>query len=485
MYQANITQGFPDDFLWGSAISANQTEGAWQVDDKGLSTADMMRRITDRQNKALAPITKADFDQAYRSKDVEQYPKRRGIDFYHTYPEDIALLAEMGIKVLRFSIAWTRIFPTGLEEEPNLAGLAYYDQIFAELAKYDIEPLVTISHFEMPAMLCIKYQGWASREVITAFTKFTAVLFKRYPQVKYWLTFNEINTSLWGFHETGVLDAEKTSQEQLQLRYQAVHYQFVASALVIQQLKQINPKAQVGAMLARMQTYAATAKPNDVLAAQETDRQNLFFLDVQARGEYPSYMNRYFKEQALDLDITLADQAIIAQYPVDFISFSYYMTTIVDEESRHQQAAGNMVVGKANPYLKASAWGWQIDPIGLRITLNTLWDRYQKPLFIVENGLGALDQVTNDDQIHDDYRISYYQQHLQQLKLSLEDGIPILGYTSWSPIDCISFSTSEMSKRYGFIYVDLDDDGNGTGQRLKKDSFYWYKKVIANNGADL
>lgn len=484
MYQKNIATGFPKDFLWGGATAANQVEGAWNVDGKGLSTAEVVQKASTRKEVSMADVNAETLAVALADKTDEKYPKRRGVDFYHRYKEDIALFAEMGFKVYRFSIAWTRIFPTGEELEPNAAGFEFYDNVLAELAKYDIEPLITLSHYEMPISLTQKYNGWAGRETIAAFNRFTQAVFERYhDKVKYWLTFNEINTGTWGFHETGAIDKDLTEIEQLQIRYQALHHQFVASSIATKQLKAINSEAKMGCMLARMQTYPGTPNPVDVRAAQLEDEKNLFFTDVQARGEYPNYMNRYFKANAIEITMAPDDEAILKAYPVDFISFSYYMTNVTTEKIE-VKSMGNMVVGGRNPYLEESDWGWQIDPIGLRITLNAMWDRYQKPLFVVENGIGALDQL-EDGKVHDDYRIDYLRKHIEQMKEAIIDGVDLMGYTMWGPIDLISFSTSEMSKRYGFIYVDQDDDGNGTLARIKKDSFYWYQKVITSNGEDL
>lgn len=337
----------------------------------------------------------------------------------------------------------------------------------------------------MPIELTKRYNGWLDREVIKAFNHYTETVFKRYKdRVKYWLTFNEINTSAWGFHETGAMDGDLSTQEQLQVRYQAVHHQFVASAIATKQLKEIAPNAKIGSMLARMQTYPATANPVDVQAAQVEDQKNLFYTDVQARGEYPEYMNRYFNENGIVINMSADDEKILKQYPVDFISFSYYMTNVTGVDGV-EDGIGNMSLGGRNPYLKESEWGWQIDPIGLRVSLNVLWDRYRKPLFIVENGLGAVDELTADYKVHDDYRIDYLRLHIEQMKEAVIDGVDLMGYTMWAPLDIISFSTSEMSKRYGLIYVDQDDAGNGTLKRYKKDSFFWYQKVIESNGKTL
>ncbi|MHA5097086.1 glycoside hydrolase family 1 protein [Oenococcus oeni] len=486
MYKKSYPTNFPEGFLWGGATAANQVEGGWNVDGKGITTAEVVQKAKKRINITSADdVDQQSLKTALADKSEEHYPKRRGVDFYHHYKEDIALFAEMGFKIYRFSIAWSRIFPNGDETEPNENGLKFYDGVLDELAKYDIEPLITLSHYEMPIGLTEKQNGWASRDTITDFNRYTKVIFNRYKgRVKYWLTFNEINTSTWGFHETGAIDHDLSQNEQLKIRYQSVHNQFVASAIATKQVHKIDPNAQIGCMLARMQTYPKTSKPEDVLAAEQSDDLNLFFVDVQARGEYPEYMNRYFAEHNIKIDFGTDDADIIKKHPVDFISFSYYMTTVTAADSSNANT-GNMALGDKNPYLKESDWGWQIDPIGLRISLNEMWNRYRKPLFVVENGLGAVDKLENNGKVHDGYRIDYLSKHIEAMREAVSDGVNLMGYTMWAPIDLISFSTSEMSKRYGLIYIDQNDAGNGSLNRIKKDSFFWYKQVIASNGRNL
>lgn len=413
------------------------------------------------------------------------YPKRWGSDFYHRYKEDIALFAEMGFKTFRLSIAWSRIFPNGDDVEPNEEGLAFYDAVFDELLKYGIEPLVTLSHYETPIHLALEYGGWKDRRVIGFFERYVRTVFERYKnKVKYWLTFNEINImGISGYVGGGLLFED--GKQNFQDLYQAAHHQFVASSLAVKAAREINPDFKVGMMLARMQAYAAICNPLDVMEEIQKDHENLFFSDVQVRGKYPSYAQRFFKQNGIELQIEDGDLELLAQYPVDFMSFSYYMSSVVraQEEASGEKTAGNFSMGEKNPYLEASDWGWQIDPVGLRITLNKLYDRYQVPLFIVENGLGALDKIEADGAIHDNYRIDYLKAHIKQMYEAIEDGVELMGYTPWGCIDLVSASTSEMSKRYGFIYVDADDEGNGSYDRSRKDSFFWYQKVIETNGA--
>lgn len=480
-----MTTPLKDDFLWGGATAANQIEGAWNEDGKGLTTAEVVKKATDRKKMTMSDITPATLAEAVADKTTTNYPKRRGIDFYHRYPEDIKLFAEMGFKALRISIAWARIFPHGDDTTPNEAGLKYYDRVFAECHKYGIEPVVTLSHYEMPLALTQKQNGWADRKTIAAFVRYATTVFERYKgKVKYWMTFNEINAAQWGFVGTGAVDSDLDENARLNLRYQALHHQFVASAKAVQIGHAIDPDNKIGCMIARMQTYPKTCSPADVRAAQLADQLNLLYSDVQVRGAYPNYMKRFFAENNIHVKFAKTDAATLKAGVVDYLSFSYYMSTVTSAAANVTKAQGNFALGESNPYLETSAWGWQIDPVGLRITLNEYWDRYQVPLFVVENGLGAQDKV-EDGKIHDDYRIDYLRKHIEQVKEAVDDGVELMGYLTWGPIDLISAGTSEMSKRYGFIYVDQNDDGSGSLKRLKKDSFAWYKHVIATNGADL
>lgn len=460
---------FPDTFLWGGAIAANQVEGSHLADGKGLSTSDIQPfgafgELVERQ------------DGDFNVKDV-------AIDFYNRYPEDIALFAEMGFKCLRISIAWSRIFPNGDDAEPNEAGLAYYDRVFAELEKHNITPMVTLSHYEMPLHLARKYKGWASRDTIGFFEKYARVLFARYGhRVKHWLTFNEINAAL---HEpfTGAGIPRDSDEQTL---YQAIHHQLVASAKVVKLCHDLVPGGKIGNMMAGTILYPRTCNPDDILEAFMQNREWLMFADIQARGYYPSYMTRKFDEMGVTLHITDEDHDVLKE-TIDFISFSYYMSGCASTDPEVQAQAGdaNMLKMIPNPYLKASEWGWQIDPKGLRYLLNFLYDRYQLPLFIVENGFGAIDTVDENGVVQDDYRIQYLNDHLYQVGEALQDGVDIIGYTSWGPIDLVSATTAQMSKRYGYIHVDRDNNGNGSLKRTPKKSFYWYQSVISSQGETL
>lgn len=462
---------FPEGFLWGGAIAANQCEGAYDEGGRGLSVQEFLP----------AGVKGA------RSETVtEDNLKLDAIDFYHRYKEDIRLFAEMGFKVLRLSIAWSRVFPMGDEELPNEQGLQFYDAVFDECRKYGIEPLVTLSHYETPYHLAQTYDGWRDRRLIGFFLRYCEVVFKRYRgKVKYWLTFNEINSILSHPFMSGGIFTEKEKLMPGDL-YQAIHHELVASASAVKLAHEIMPGALIGCMSLGLPSYPISPRPEDVIANMEQDWKNLYFLDVQARGRYPRYMDRYFAENQVSVKMEPGDEEILA-HTVDFISFSYYMSTCgAARPKEHVGSTGNLIPGVGNPYLEESEWGWQIDPQGLRYLLNQLYDRYQKPLFIVENGLGAKDELTETENgdltVEDDYRIEYMKAHLQQVGETLKDGVDIMGYTSWGCIDLVSASTAQMSKRYGFIYVDRNDDGTGTLNRYRKKSFGWYRQVIQTNG---
>ncbi|WP_317855176.1 6-phospho-beta-glucosidase [Chakrabartyella piscis] len=470
----------PENFLWGGAVASNQLEGGYLADGKGLSAVDILPAGDNRQIYLENPPSLELQDEFF-------YPSHNAIDFYNHYKEDIAMFAEMGFKCFRLSIAWVRIFPNGNDKEPNEAGLQFYDAIFDECKKHNIEPLVTLQHFDTPLELCKQYGGWRSREVIGFFENYCKVVFERYKdKVKYWLTFNEINMVLHApFIGAGI--TVKDGENPLQVQYLAAHHQLVASALATKACHEIIPDAKIGCMLASGTTYPYTANPDDFFHALTRDRQAYFFTDVQSRGYYPTYTKRFFEENNIDIGITEEDKAILQTHVVDFVSFSYYSSkcTTTDEEVWKHNSDTNFMRSVRNPYLQYTDWDWSIDPVGLRITMNQIYDRYQKPLFVVENGLGAIDELDENNCVDDQYRIDYFREHLKQMKEAIRDGVELLGYTSWGPIDLVSAGSGQMSKRYGFIYVDRDNDGNGTYARYKKKSFDWYKEVIATNGAEL
>lgn len=461
---------FPDDFLWGGAVAANQCEGAWDVGGKGIDYASCCHTGLGDLNPYPTP---ADM----------YHPEREAIDFYHRYPEDIKLFAEMGFKVFRTSISWTRIFPTGDELEPNEEGLAFYDRLFDELHKYGIEPLITISHYEIPWNFVEKYGAWRSRHLIDCFERYCKVLFERYKgKVKYWLTFNEINNMRRNPSYVGGI-LLKPGENKMQAIFQASHNMFVANAKAVKLCHEIIPDAKIGVMCSLSNIYPNNCDPVCVFETQDVRRRSLFYPDVMLRGYYPTYVYRLCEENNVHVQMEEGDLDLIRQYRNEFLAFSYYRTTTHEKGQPYFGDTGGDV-GTPNPYLKTSAWGWQIDPMGFRFTLNELWDRYQVPLFPVENGLGAKD-IVEDGKIHDSYRIDYLRQHLTALKEAIRDGVDVMGYAYWGPIDIVSAGTFEMAKRYGFIYVDKDNAGYGTLNRLKKDSFEYYKNVIHTNGAEL
>jgi 6-phospho-beta-glucosidase len=482
----NKFEGLPRNFLWGGATAANQFEGGYSEGGKGLNTSDVMTGGTHTTQRRITP----------ELEEGTYYPSHEAIDFYHHYKEDIALFAEMGFKTFRMSINWSRIFQNGDDLEPNEDGLKFYDDVFAELKKYNIEPLVTISHYETPFGLTKKYNGWASREVIDCYVRYCETIFNRYKNVvKYWLTFNEINCLTMPFGafmgggimpSGGELSFNKENDEMKQLRFQALHHQFVASAKAVKLGHEINKDFKIGCMIAYMTAYPLTCNPEDVLLAQEKDNLNNFLCsDVQVRGAYPGFAKRYFRDNNIEIKMEENDEKILREGCVDFYTFSYYMSNCVSADPNLEKTSGNILGGVKNPYLKASDWGWQIDPKGLRWSLNNIYNRYEIPLMVVENGLGAVDKVEEDGAINDDYRIDYLRSHIEEMKEAVKDGVELIGYTPWGCIDLVSASTGEMKKRYGFIYVNKDNDGNGDLKRSRKKSFYWYKKVIESNGEEL
>lgn len=475
---------FNKSFLWGGATAANQCEGAWNLDGKGPSTQDHRRGGGLKQSRLFDdPII-----------DGQYYPSHEAIDQYHRYKEDIALFAEMGFGVYRLSIAWSRIFPNGDEDTPNEAGLAYYDRIFDELAKYGIEPLVTLCHFDLPMGLVKGYQGFSDRRVIDFYVNYATTVMERYKdKVKYWLTFNEINfgmmphgaLSVLGMLDEGLLNHTDAIDDP-KARMQALHHVFIASAKTVIAGHKINPDFMIGNMISHLTFYPLTPKPEDVLKMQTMDNLiNNLSGDVQVLGEYPYFAKKYMKDIGVELKLEADDLEILKQGVVDFYTFSYYMSNCVSTDQSSELVMGNLMGGAKNPYLQQSEWGWQVDAVGLRYTLNKLYDRYKVPLMVVENGFGANDIVEADGSVEDDYRIDYLRRHISEMGKAIDDGVEMLGYTTWGPIDIVSAGTGEMKKRYGFIYVDKDNDGKGTLARSPKKSFYWYKKVIASNGADL
>lgn len=464
---------FPKNFLWGGAIAANQAEGAYNEDGKGLSVADILAVGVDRFKNVELEINENKY-----------YPSHEAIDFYHTYKEDIRELSELGMKCFRTSIAWSRIFPNGDDKEPNEKGLEFYDNLFDELLKNGMEPVITISHFETPLNLITKYGGWKNRKLIDFYVNYCSVIFNRYKdKVKYWMTFNEINHA----HTLPLIAAAivvKEDENKLQDIYQASHNMLVASAKAVIMGHEINKDFKIGCMLSLSPIYPASCKPEDVFESYELRRRSLFYSDIQMLGEYPSYFKRIAKENNITIEMEDEDIEILKKGVCDYLGFSYYRSSLHEAGMKILGNTGGLL-GKKNPYLSETKWGWPIDPLGLRYVCNELTDRYHKPLFIVENGLGAIDEVTEDGKIHDEERMEYLKKHVIMMNEAIEDGADIIGYTWWGPIDIVSAGTGEMKKRYGFVYVDKDNNGNGTLKRIKKDSYNYYKQIIATNGENL
>lgn len=472
------------DFLWGGAVAANQAEGGWNEGNKGRSVVDVL--TLGSRDKARVITEKIE-------KDIF-YPNHEAIDFYHRYKDDIKLFAEMGLKCFRTSIAWSRIFPKGVEEEPNEEGLRFYDDMFDELLKYGIEPVITLSHFEMPLFLAKEYGGFRSRKTVDCFVKFALTVFKRYKdKVRYWMTFNEINNmmdynnSLFLWTNAGVKVQDKENPEEVM--YKAAHNILLSSALAVAGGREINKNFKIGAMISFVPIYPLSANPNDVMTAEELMRKRYFFADVQCRGYYPAYALKEFERENIKIEMEERDEEILRNGKVDFLAFSYYMSAAVSAEAQREEKNKANIHGilpfqVKNPHLKESEWGWSIDPVGLRYSLNLLYSRYHLPLFIVENGFGAEDIQSYDGEIIDDERIAYLQAHIKEMKKAVEyDGVELMGYTVWGIIDLVSFTTGEMKKRYGMIYVDKDDEGKGTLERKRKKSFGWYKGIIETNAS--
>lgn len=479
---------FQKDFLWGGATSSSQIEGGYNIGGRGLSHMDYIRRVEKNDTDKTFPInvTWDMFVDHKKHEDDYNFAFRRGSDFYHHYKEDIALLGEMGFKTYRMSIAWSRLFPTGLEDTPCKEGVQFYHDVFKECHKYGIEPLVTMIHYDIPVYLTETLNGWESPKVIDYFVHYAKFLIDEYKdEVKYWITFNEINMIMNSSYLGGGMFVEKSKKTKEACVHQALHHQLIASALTVKYFREQAPNCLVGNMIARLQNYAYTCNPADVLATQQQSQFNYFPTDIQVKGVYPRSILNYYEKQGIEIDWYPNSEEILKEGKVDFASISYYHTAVISAEADKAEPIGAFIRNLENPNNKITAWGWGIDPTGLRITLNDMNDRYGVPIFIVENGLGAHDELTDTKEVHDLYRIEYMKAHLEAIKEAIGDGVHVLGYTSWGCIDLVSCGDCQMSKRYGFIYVDADDDGNGSYDRYRKDSFYWYKKVIASNGEEL
>lgn len=489
---------FPENFLWGGATAAHQIEGGFREGGKGLDTSDCrvasFRYGPEQAHRAVKRETKSMYEEAQTIEGLGDYPFRWGSDHYHHYKEDIRLLGEMGLKIYRMSISWARIFPHGDDAVPNEEGLQFYRNIFEECRKNGIKVYCTMCHYAMPVNIVNKYGGWKNRRVIDLFVRYARTLLENFNDyVEIWLPFNEINSGVFHpYNGVGYLlpDERVTQQDPFAQDwseiYQGLHHQFVANALIVKMAHEMDPAIKISCMIARFVPYPYNCHPKNMLLAMQTEQEdNFFFTDVMARGYYPGYTKRLFEKKRVHIQMEEGDEALLRKYPSDMISFSYYFSSVVAEDDTLETTDGNLTATKVNPYLQKSEWGWQIDPIGLRIALNRIWDRYQKPIFIAENGLGAKDVLEADGTVHDPYRVAYLREHIRAMADAIHDGVDLVGYTMWGVIDLVSSGTIQMSKRYGFIYVDADDNGQGTFKRYKKDSFAWYKRVIATNGEEL
>lgn len=483
-----MSKSFRDDFLWGGAISACQAEGAYDADGRTLTFPDIVKRIKPEERKTFSQAWITDKEiQEGKTGNILDYPKRWGIDFYHTYAQDIELMAKMGFKVFRFSMAISRVYPHVEDETPNEKALAYYDNVIRECRRWNMEPLVTMSHFDPPIEIWEKYQGYTNRKIIDYYYRYFKTIVDRYHQdVTYWLPFNEINCPLMApFKGCGVCNGEGVEYENR--IWQAIHNQFVTAAKIVDYAHETYPNLKMGTMVAYVSSYPYSCDPRDVIANDEFDKiTNLLFLDVQARGEYPYYAKAYFEKHDIHLDIQEGELELLKKGATDWVGYSYYQSIVTSWETAGKaKTGGNLKSGLKNDHLQANEWGWQIDPDGLRFLTNKIYDRYQKPIFILENGIGKIEQLGDDLTVHDDYRIDYLRRHLKALKEAVNDGCDVIGYTWWGPIDLISSGTSEMSKRYGFIYVDQDENGEGSKKRYCKDSYYAYREIIESNGENL
>lgn len=480
-------------FFWGGATAANQYEGGYNEGGRGLVRTDVMIGGRVNQQRMVTYVLPDGHTELVKKFDKRPegakgtvlegyyYPNQIGSDFYHRYKEDIALVAEMGFNMFRMSISWSRIFPKGIEEKPNQDGLDFYRNVFLELKKYNIEPLVTIVHNDIPLYIEEEFNGFNNRETIELYTKYCRVIFEEYKDlVKYWLTFNEINLPLASYYLKEGYQSDKNREDAFKL----MHNEYLASARAVKIGREINPEFHFGCMIAAAASYPETCDPKDVALNREKWEQIVFYSgDVMCFGEYPTFAKKLWKN--LDINFSEEDMREMKEGCVDFYSFSYYSTSVTSTHVSKDVVGGNLVKGNRNPYLTYSDWGWAMDPSGLKYTLDVLYDRYKRPLIIAENGLGAYDTLNEDGTVNDEYRIVYLREHVKAMKESIENGVDCIGYTPWGCIDLVSAGTGEFRKRYGFVYVDIDDEGNGTLNRYKKDSFFWYKKCIESNGENL
>ena len=471
-----------EDFLWGGSLSANQIEGSWNVDGKGPAIMDYVTAGSYQREREV-------------TDDIESnkvYPSHTGIDFYHRYKDDIKLLAELGLKALRISIDWSRIFPLGDEEKPNQKGLDYYHDVIDTILSYGIEPIVTLYHFEMPIHIVKKYNSWMDRKTIDLYLHFCEVVMKSFQgKVKYWVTFNETNhmdpqsenSDLFTYMITGLKYSKLPNPKQM-IATMSYHI-ILASVKAVALAHEIDKNNQVGCVFGLTAVYPRNCHPNNVMNAFLEMEKDYYQVDAMVQGKFPSYKIAEYEKLGIYLDITESDCEDFCKGTLDFIGINYYMSNVAryeGDDDQEETIFGNV----QNPYLQTSDWGWAIDGVGLRYILNYTYHRYGLPLMITENGLGAVDRKDEHHHIADDYRIQYLQTHIKEMKKAIvEDHVECIGYLTWAPIDLVSLTTGEMKKRYGFIYVDKQDDGSGDLSRYKKKSFEWFQAIIKDNAKQL
>lgn len=468
----NQISHIPKNFLWGSASAAYQVEGAWDADGKSPSVWD---------NYVKLPGT------TFRGTTGDI-----AVDHYHRYKEDVGLMAEMGLKAYRFSIAWTRILPEG-RGPVNEEGIQFYSELIDELLKHHIEPLITLYHWDLPQCLMDEYGGWESRKIIDDFNEYASVLFERFgDRVKYWISLNEQNIFVsmgyqLGVHPPGVQDDERM--------YQVNHIANLANAKVVNTFHEMVPNGMIGPSFAYSPIYAKDSNPTNVLAAERAkEMQSHFWMDIYLKGRYPKFALDNLAKQGISIDIQDGDMALIASAKPDFLGINYYqsntiaynpingvgrgeMNTTGEKGSSGESGVPGLYKRIENPFVERTNWDWEIDPTGLQIAIQRISSRYDIPVLITENGLGEYDQVAEDGHIHDDYRIDYLSQHVAAINDAIQDGASVLGYCTWSFTDLLSWLNG-YQKRYGFVYVDKHEVEEGTLERKPKDSFYWYKALI-------
>lgn len=469
--------------LFGGATASSQYEGSYNIGGKGMDTQDCRPYLPRTSNATTATrlLTKSSIEEAKDPNSKLVFPFRTASKGYEFWEEDIDLLIELGIDIYRLSISWARLYPNGDELTPNEEGIAYYKKVIMKAHNAGMKIFLTMTHYAVPLYLVEEYGGWTNRSLIEFYVRYAKTIFEEFGDyIDYYLPFNEINAGYFSPFNGVALVREEDSDYDQSLVFASLHHQFVASAYVIELGKKM-VKGEFGCMIACFCYYPYSCSPEDNLKLVLEENMNQWYCsDILSRGVYPGYAQKFFSDRNISFEITESDKKILKDNTCDFVSISYYQSCVISTEEK-EKTAGNLVISTKNPYLEATEWGWQIDPIGLRTSLHRVYDRYQKPVFVSEGGLGNRDVLESDGSIHDQYRIKYLQEHFDQVKLAQEDGVDVLGYIVWGIIDIVSAGSCEMEKRYGVIYVDADNEGNGSFKRIKKDSFTWYQKFLKEN----